>query len=157
MTSEAAVNIEEARRKFIENRARATAAYFEMRRLNREARIAEGPQPASPSQAAALAKADAPKPLGISQWDPVTGQIAWPKALRDELFATERAQIEEAAAAIADGPSAHDYSTILLVRASAGNMLEKLRANIEILPPTDFIAAKKFLDSLVFTLTGSPA
>ena len=50
MNSEAAINLQEADKKYLENRLTATQTYFEMRRYNQEARRAERSTPLSSEQ-----------------------------------------------------------------------------------------------------------
>src|ERR1051325_2863493 len=60
LTGQAAVQVEQARKEYIENQARATQTYFELRRYNAEARHRT---PLSLDQYVRLAREMAPEPL----------------------------------------------------------------------------------------------
>ena len=78
MNSEAMINVETARQQYISNRLYGTQTYFEMRRLNKEARAAEaGPRPTQ-QDVIRYAQERAPNRLSTSEVDPLTGNIAWP-------------------------------------------------------------------------------
>src|SRR5688572_20771421 len=94
-TSAAAVNMTQAQKNDIQNRQEWTNTYFEMRATNRAATTAERGPPPSHEQIARLAAAGMPKPLTSHEVDPVSGQVAWPDLLQDNLFAQQRAQVEQ--------------------------------------------------------------
>ena len=78
MSSQAAVNLQEAQKKNIENQVQWTNAYIEMRRM-RDAYRAETKVPPPTAEAwARNAHAAAPDRLPSSSLDPVTGALQWP-------------------------------------------------------------------------------
>lgn len=144
--SEAVKNYELARRQYIENRLLATQTYFDMRRLNQEARRQERPSPLPFEAYVRLARQQAPNRLSVSELDPLTGAIYWPPGLRREAYAADRAAIETAfrqrAARIAS-----NYDEII---AACERLLVKLKADIDTFVPNDFIMAKNFVESLKY-------
>ena len=69
LDSMAAGNFEEARSLELDNRLKATETYFEMRRINSEARAAERRPPASSEVAFRRAQEVTPPPLTATQLD----------------------------------------------------------------------------------------
>ena len=102
LNSEAAINTEEARSAYIDNRAKWTQTYFEMRQMNRQYRQAErGPRP-SAEDIYRYSKERLPDRLSPTELDPVSGAIEWPAILRGEEFAADREKMEELFAARPD-------------------------------------------------------
>jgi hypothetical protein len=155
LTSEAAINWEKARKLAIDNRLHWTQTYFEMRRINREARraayLALNP-PHTQEDFIRYAQADAPKRLSSSQLDPITGYLAWPRLLLRPEFAELRRDLEKlfalrATAGGAIGNEAYDQILYLVeimqrkLQDSVGTVKGAAAAN-------DYLQARKFLESL---------
>jgi hypothetical protein len=149
MNSEAAKNYEDARKKYLENRMQATQTYFDMRRYNQQARAAERGTPLSTEQYVRLARQQAPDRLSVSQLDPLSGLISWPPSLRRDAYATDRAALEAMFKQRAAG-TAGNYDEI---RSACDALQDKLKANISTFMANDFIAAKKFVESLSYELS----
>lgn len=144
--SEAIRNLEEARREYIENRLRATEVYFDMRRINQEARRAERGSPLSFEAYVRLARAQAPERLSLAQLDAVTGAIYWPPVLRDKVYDADRQLIERLYRQRASGVA----SNLAEIQMACDRFLEKLKADIEAHSPNDFIVAQRFINSLKY-------
>lgn len=149
MNSMAASNFEDARTKNLQNRMLATQTYFDMRRVNQQARQAERGTPLSNEQYVRLARMQAPDRLSVSQLDPLSGLISWPPPLRREAYAEDRAALEAMFKQRAAG-TADNYEEI---QAACNRLLDKLRANLSTFVPNDFIAARKFVESLAYELS----
>jgi hypothetical protein len=146
MNSEAAINLQEADKKYLENRLTATQTYFEMRRYNQEARRAERSSPLSNEQYVRLARQQAPGRLSVSQLDPFTGKITWPAGLRRPEYDKLRGEIDSLFLAHATGTDlAVDEITAL-----TDALLAELKANLSTFRQTDYIAARNFVTSLAF-------
>lgn len=151
-TSRAYINYEEARGLYITNRRKWTDAYFALQEQNR-ARVIEKIERArhSPEVLAAAAHSSVPRPLNSYEFNLMTGKIDWPEFLQSAEFAGPRERIERIAGVRAEMTlTATDRAT---GRQAVGEMLEALRADIHVLPANEYIANRKFLDSLYFTLT----
>ena len=146
MNSEAAKNYEDARRKYIENRRQATETYFEMRRVNQESRAALRPRPLSTEQYVRLARQQAPERLSVSQLDPLSGTIGWPRVLMSESYKEDRELLQTLFKERARGV-AHNYEEI---RDACDALLAKLKADATRIDANDFIRAKNFVDSLSY-------
>ena len=147
--SEAAINMTEATRRDMENRDQWTDTYFQMRQKNRDYRATErGPRP-SREDFVRMAAAGRPEKLSPSDLDSVTGEISWPRALTRPEFAKSRGELESLfAKRTAYGNSTwEDYSKI---RQSIEGMQAELKKLVREIPPSDYTASKRFLDSLAY-------
>jgi len=144
MNSAAAKNYEDARKKYIENRLQATETFFEMRRVNDEARDAKRPRPLATEQYVRLARQQAPARLSVSQFDPLSGTINWPAVLRDNRFKAEREAIDKLFQERAKGVASNSTEIDQAIEA----LSERLRPEAQTLNANDFIQAKRFVESL---------
>jgi hypothetical protein len=145
-TAEAMTKVEDARRAYIENRLAATQAYFDLRRMNAEYRDAARGQPLSFDQYVRLARQQAPERLSVSQLDPFTGMINWPAVLLDERYKPERLLIEELYAERANEIAGNKRE----IQLACENLMELLKADIDRYAQTDYLQARKFLESLKY-------
>lgn len=149
LSSQARIARAEARRYELENRLRATEVYFQMRLLNRQYRaMLRGPRPTLDALKR-YAAAGRPDRLSPSELDAVTGEISWPVLLRDDRYTDYRAQLENlfAERAAADEISTASY---LRIHRTTRSFLKALEKRVAYVPQMDYIAAKRFLQSLAF-------
>ena len=149
--SQAAKNYEDARRKEMENRVYGTEAYFEMQKINKDARQANASPAASAEDLTRYAKESAPKRLSPSDLDPVTGAIRWPPTLQLAPYRKDRQQLESLfsqRARAGQFTAEQRLDVDRLVRS----VQAELKKNIDAYPPQDFVQAKKFLDQLAYEL-----
>jgi hypothetical protein len=148
-TSLARIKNEEARRLALENKVNATETFFELRRINRQAREeAKGPRP-SAEDIARYARDRAPEPLDAGDFDAVTGRLDWPFALTTGTFAEERAAIDALVARRAVEGDAIDGQ----LRRQVEKLQAKLKSQIRTFSTRQYLAAKKFLAGLKQTGT----
>lgn len=147
-TSEAAKNYTDARSQDLDNRLKYTQNYFEMRRINKEARAAEQSPRLSNEDAFRMARQAAPRPLTSAQLDRLTGSIDWPLILRDPQYSALIEPLNQLFVERASGTTAPDI--YLKVQKAAEVLQAALKKNINIYKSGDFIAAKKFIDSLEY-------
>jgi hypothetical protein len=148
--SAAAINFSEARRREIENQKFWADTYFAMREANRQYREAEIKRHrGNPEDWVRYAQAGKPKPLSNHDLDAVTGEIRWPILLSAKNFDAQRVQLEKLFAnrAYHGVMGADDFLTA--VRLS-GEMLAGLKGRIQDYPPQQYMAARKFLESLIY-------
>ncbi len=150
--SAAAVNMTQAQKNEIENHQQYTDTYFNMRATNKAARAAEEGPPPTPDQLARIAHEGVPKPLSPSQFNNVSGQIAWPQVLQTDTFASERQQLESVLGSYSQMGSLN-YADQVKARKLINDMSEKLKAQVRDLPPPDYMACKSFLNSLIYATT----
>lgn len=148
-TSQAAINMTEAQKNYIQNRNEWTNTYFQMREANKEYRARE--RGARPSMEAMVryAQAGKPKRLSPSEVDSVTGNIGWPVVLKADRYTPYRTELEQLFAKRAEhgvlGVDDH-----LQVRKTTGAMLDELKGQVREVPQMDYIAARRFVESLAY-------
>lgn len=154
LNAQAAINYEQARSKYLDNKKKWTENYYQMKeeRSQRAAQEREKNKH-SPEELAAIARADTPKKLGADALDPVTGHINWPEALRDDDYAALRKQLEQLFETRAR--TSQGAPTVAKIHDATREMSAKLRDKIETLPANDYMAGRKFLDSLDFAAQSS--
>lgn len=150
LDSMAAGNYEEARSLELDNRLKATDTYFEMRRINSEARAAERRPPPSSEVAFRRAQEVTPTPLTATQLDPVTGQIQWPRLLMQDRYATLRNEVEALFIERSDSGGSIGMSAYQELLTACNQLKAQLRQNIRDYLPNDYITASNFIDSLTF-------
>ena len=161
LSSEAAINLQEARAKAIVNAKDAVDAYFQIRQKNHDYRQAErGPRPTA-EQLERYAQAARPAPLSPSELDSVTGRVRWPILLRDERFDSLRTEMEELLDRWAVSRNLGELKSFgteqhLAIRRAIGQMEDELRANVRTLPPHDYASSQRFLTSLEYQVLDAP-
>jgi hypothetical protein len=138
-----------ARRQYIENQMRAAQVYVDANRYMQEFRRSQRPAPLSLEQYVRLARDAAPEPLTATQLDQLTGMITWPAPLRKPEYETFRRHIDRLFQERATG-----YAVYGEIPAACEQFAEKLRADIMQFPAGDYVAAKKFLESLAWSARG---
>jgi hypothetical protein len=149
LTSQAAINAAEATKNDIQNRDLWIKTYFQMRRDNQAARIVErGPRPTA-DEFTRYAQMGKPKPLGRDQLDAVSGKIYWPRLLRTEQFAANRALLDEVfLKKIQYGDISME--DLMKAREVANKMMDQLNEQIRDIPPMEYISTQQFLASLAY-------
>jgi hypothetical protein len=138
--------IEQARKQYIENQGKAVQTWIDAHRYNNEYRRSLRPTPLSLEQYVRLAREQAPEPLTATQLDQLTGSISWPAALRKPEYEAFRKRIDRLF-----GDRATGYAVYGEIPAACEEFAERVNADIMSFPPNDYIAAKKFLESLAWT------
>lgn len=91
-----------------------------------------------------------PRRLTSSDVDPVNGKIRWPQVFLHEKYKKLRSRLEELfVQRAATGPTpliATDIHDAIV------EVIETLRGDIEELPANDYVAARKFLDALDYSV-----
>jgi hypothetical protein len=148
-SSQAAINMTQARRASIQNQQLAAQTYFDMRKMNRAYQAEErGPRPTM-EQIVRMAQSGMPKELSPSQLDSISGKINWPALLNTPTYAESRKKIEDVFAKRAKyGGMAFDDEQTLWQTTNA--MLEQLNDQIRDVPPASYLASKKFIQSLAY-------
>jgi hypothetical protein len=148
-TSAAAMNLTQAQKQALQNAYSFVNAYFDLRAANRRARAAERGQNLTTEQLNRIAQESAPKPLTTQQVDPVSGKIFWPDLLQGEKFQAERETLQMAFEERAN-LGAMPAPELRKAREAAEAMLDELSDMIRDVPPSDYLPAKKFLQSVAY-------
>ena len=148
-TAEALQKLAEAAREQVRTREEWTHTYFQLREANRAYRDKEELPRPTPEEIVRYAQMGKPDRLSFQDIDPVTGTIQWPDVLQDAAFAEGRAQLESL---FSDWVQ---YGSLRIesrqgIRNRTDAMLSKLRDRIEDVPPADYMAARRFLESLAY-------
>jgi hypothetical protein len=152
LSSQAGINYEEARSKYLDNQKKWAENYFQMkeRRQAIEVQQREINKQTNEARAAALAaKPPVSRGLGPNALDPLTGRITWPEVLLGRDFDAPRTQIDQSLELRAK--TSHGAGTSEKIHAAVNEMLSRLRSQIETIPANQYIAARKFLDALDYT------
>jgi hypothetical protein len=150
-TSEAAINYTQARSMQLDNRMKATNTYFDMRRVNKQAREEEAGPRLSTEQLYRIAAESAPKRLSSSAVDPLTGGIAWPLVLREDMFTEHRDKLQDLFTERASSGGAIGPENYLEIQQLVQVTLADLKTIINDYPANDYLQAKRFLESLAIT------
>jgi len=148
LNAQAANEFEQARKQFIENQLKAVQTYVEAHRVNAEYRFATR-KPLPLEEYVRLAREQAPEPLTATQLDQLTGAISWPAPLRKPEYEAFRKHIDRLFQDRATG-----YAVYGEIPAACEEFAQRVNADIMQFPPNDYIAAKKFLESLAWTARG---
>jgi len=149
LNSQASTQFEQTRKAYLENQLKATQTYFEMRRYNTEARRAERGTPLSMEQYVRIARDTAPEPLTATQLDSLTGTINWPAPLRQPAYEALRRRVDRLFQDRATG-----YTVYGEIQKAIEDFAAQLKADVDRFPAADYVAAKKFLDSLAWAARG---
>ena len=151
MNAQALTELQEAEKKNIENDLLYTQTYFEKRKINEQNRQAEAAQRRStPEDFARRAQAGAPKRLTSQQLDPIYGTVSWPVLLQFAKYQESREELDRLFRERAEKRGAIGGEAYLQIKDDTKKMTELLLADISKVSPTDYIAAKKFLESLAY-------
>ena len=151
-TSAAAINMTQAEHNQLQNDMEATNTYFEMRSANRAYRAAEaGPKPTM-EQLVRVSKEGAPRQLGASQMDPVSGTLAWPVLLQDDSYKAPRTEVDGLFTKRAS-LGGLGYTDQNHVRRAVNTMFDTLKSQIRDVPPQDYVASRSFLNSVIYAAT----
>ncbi len=150
MDSAAAVNMTVADRNALHNQLVRTKTFFEMRRVNREARAAENPQkPRSKEYWIRLAQEGKPRRLSPGELNTVTGVVAWPTVLQGGAYAKDRAVVQQLFAKRA-ATSVLSLEEREEVDHAIQRMTKRFNSQIRAIPTDLFVASQQFLKSLAY-------
>ncbi len=149
-TSLAMINGEEARRRYIDNRQHATKTYFDMRKLNREARAEQRGERPTQEDIARYAKMRAPDRLGAHGFHESLGILHWPPALQGSEFRQERMAVNQLMDERTVDNSGLGSDNCRQIKQVVTRLKGKLKDNIDAVSPADYVAGKNFLTGLSY-------
>jgi len=147
MTAEGIVEAEKARAQYIQNNREAFQSYL----AGKEQRTAVDAQKHERARHSVealnlAAKSQLPQPLGPDAFNPETGKINWPKALLDSRYAEKRTEIDHLFELRNKTSGGKNSET--KIQVAANELTNILRSNIKSTSSTEYMKARKFLDSL---------
>ena len=147
-------NVEDARSAYIDNQYKFQQTYRQMKRdAQGYASELRAKDYEKYQKFMAKAESGAPAQLSPSQVDFATGQISWPKALTGPDYEGTRRQVEDALllrAHTSGGTHSADQ-----IAESAKAMQDTLKGNVRMTPASEYVSARKFLDSLIYQMQQS--
>ena len=146
--SEAAKNWEDAKTLNMQNRARWTETYFDMRKTNRSERAEAAGPPVTPEQAIRMAKAAAPQRLGSTRLDPVTGHIEYPLVLTADIYKEYRDRLDSLFARRAASGGSIRYDDFMAIQDAVNQFTDALKAHVSEYAAGYYCQARNFLNSL---------
>lgn len=153
-SSEAAINAQEARSKYIENQKRWTEVYWERKRLAQAEREKDYDKARARRDKYLSSKERSSRPstagLTPSQLDPNTGKIDWPTPLTDPQFASYRKELDELFVMRAQSQTVPGLDA--QVKQTTDEMLALVNDKIQDMSPSDYVTSRKFLDGLASTV-----
>ncbi|MCA9124704.1 MAG: hypothetical protein H6822_02725 [Planctomycetaceae bacterium] len=148
LSADAAVRLEEARKRYIENYKQAVDTYFQVRdqyKARRDQELGEKRE----RLASWLQQRNTEVPrLSESQLDRGTGEIWWPKVLMDEAFTEQRITLDELFAKRAEQGGLYTIADRNKVQNATVEMLDELRGRGAELHSSDKILARRFIETL---------
>lgn len=150
--SMATVNYQGAYEHWIGNQKVRTQTYFDMRRMSTSYRAENRVASPTPELAVSYSRARLPQRLTSDQLSAESGQITWPEIFLREEFAANRTAIETWFAERSAHPYAAGRNTESAreIHRLTDHMHDTLRTLIQTIPPEEFIAGNKFLNSLAY-------
>lgn len=144
--SRALINTEEAKSAYLDNKKKMTEVYWERRRLTESEKQIDYDKERDRRDAWRANQTRDVARLNPSQLDPTTGKVYWPTPLEGPAFYDDRKKLEElmmqrAQTSSYPGLSSEINRTVLAMK-------EELKSHIKEMTPPDYIASRKFLDSL---------
>ena len=143
MTAAARNVAAEAHQQEIANRKQRIETYFAMREVSRAARSVER----SPRQQIQIAASTKAKGLGPEDLNRQTGEINWPELLQANEYSAWRTQLDSLFAQRASS-NAFPADLRAEVQAATTAMLAELKNHISEVSPSDYMAARRFVQNL---------
>jgi hypothetical protein len=138
---------EKARSQYIKNNNEAFRSYLAGKEQRSAVNAQKREQNRHSTEALNLAsKSQLAQPLGQDAVDPATGKINWPKALLDSSYAKKRSEIDHLFEL--QNKTSGGKNSQAKIQVAAGEMAAMLKSNITKMSSTDYMKARKFLDSL---------
>ena len=140
--------MQDAYSRSLDNEVKKTETFFKKRQINAYARMAEQTPRASPEAIARFNKERTPKRLAPRQFDAASGTIHWPAAFKGEGYAPWRGRIGYlfSRRTVQDsGLGSENHKEVEELTRDMRMMLDK---QVREMSPSEYIVAKKFIDSL---------
>jgi len=147
-SSKAAINAQTARAMSLDNHLRTAETFFEARRINRINRDYEAGPRASFDQIVRMAAAGSPPRPTNLQLDPATGDISWPRLLRDPIYASYTSRIQRHFHNRSARGGSFDFTEAEDCDAAFAELVGRMRDNVHRYPGGEYGAARTFVDGL---------
>lgn len=148
MNSAAAINVEAARSAYLDNQIKFTETYYAKKRIHQSYVDSTRNLGQSSQRLAMLAKAAPAVPLNDAELDPVSGQIAWPSALRGDKYEPLRTKLDELFAERAEAGGNISLKQASAIADSSSELAVELKKNLKQYPSGEYMQAKRFVERL---------
>jgi hypothetical protein len=150
-TSQAAINLTQARSQSIDNHNYAVSSYYQNKNIHDQymaeqdakTRLSEG-------EAEKIALEATPGRLTSAQLDRANGIIHWPPLLRDKAFSDVRYKLDQAYHVRTPDNSGVDSDNYIEIKKDCDQMHNILKGMVNDVPPATYIAASHFIRSLSY-------
>ena len=146
-SSLAMINREEATRRSMENRKQYAKDFFELRKLNKDARF-QSVRPPTQQQLTRASKVRLPQRLSAHEFQPALGTLNWPAVLQRPMYAQQREAINQTMAQRTVEDSGLGSQHHRQIGTLVAQLENKLRGELKQLSTSESIAARKFLKSV---------
>jgi hypothetical protein len=148
MNSAAAINVEQARSAYLDNQIKFTETYYAKKRMHQSYVDSTRNLGQSSQRLATLAKTAPAVPLSDAELDPVSGQIAWPSALRGDEYEPLRTKLDELFANRAEAGGNISLKQTDAIADSSNELAAELKKNLKRYPSGEYMQAKRFVERL---------
>jgi hypothetical protein len=149
--ADAAMRLSEVRRYEMDNWKKSLETWLEVEKINRDARIAARGRPLTQADYLRMSQMGKPRRLSPSQLNLMTGELAWPVVLESTAFDSYRESLDKLFAERSEHGrlSGDNYAK---AQQTAQAMTGALREQVNTLAPVDYMAARRFLESVAYEL-----
>jgi hypothetical protein len=148
MNSLAAINVQEANRRRIENQNLYVRKVLENRELNAQYRARYASVAPTKEEWQRVTQAALPDRLSTEQYDPTTGRLVWPHILRTDEYKAFRERIDELFASRTPDNSGNGSPAQRELASLIEGMKMLLKGNIDSVSSSQYASTKWFLLSL---------
>lgn len=148
-------SLHSARGRRLDNTVKATANFYEKRKLFEAYQALTVPERATREDLSRFSKTALPDRPGSTQLD-ANGSVQWPEVLLGDEYAEARAQIDYVFSQRNVQPMGSAGDPDQLARPAINDMRNKLRTQMQELSPSEYAATRRFLDSLTLELQPAP-
>lgn len=150
LNAQAAVVGEQAYSAALDNQLKATETYYNKKAVRQAYMDSIKKPPLTSEQAASLARMRAPAPLTTGDYDPVSGEIAWPAVLRDDQYSRFRQPLDELFVKKAQNGGVVEIAQLNQILDLTSGLTTALKAQIKAYRPNDYLRARNFVESLAY-------
>lgn len=150
----AADDMERVRAMAMDNDLKAAKAFYDRRKMYVDYQTQHAAQRAK-KDVARRSKATTER-ASVYEVDPLRGRIYWPSALKREEFTDARAQMDTLFAERKVRQAGLGSNFCRQAKMLTGEMRDQLRELVDDLSPAEYLAARKFLDTLSFEAQMAP-
>ena len=142
--------LEQVRGLKLENSVKVANTFYEKRKLYDGYQGLSTHERATAEDLLRYSKTPVPQRPANYQIDPLKGEIFWPEVFQEEEFYVLRTQVDCLFAQRKAAPGTRGGEVFGQVQNVAAQMREELRSRVRQMDPTEYLAARKFIDSLAF-------